>query len=416
MAHIDDRWFRTVRLPDGTRRKEKTARHGTGLRWKARYLDPDGRERSRSFDVKSTAERFLTEIEHSKFSGTYRDPDAGMITLRKFSEQWLAQQGFDPVTREAVESRLRLHVLPKLGDKRLAELAARPSLVQSWINGLGNTMAATTARKIFMHLNSIMLVAAKDGKIGSNPCKDTKLPKVTERRIKPWTPGQAASVRAGLPEHLRAIVDAGTGLGLRQSELFGLAVEEIEFMPGRSVHVRQQVKIIAGRMWFAAPKGKKERTVPLAGQTSLALSAHIAQYARPVTLPWHEPGAKRHAKPHTTTLLFTTPDGRALHRNGFNEHTWHQARAVAGLPDDRVNGCHMMRHVYASTLISRRVDPRTVAEYLGHSDGGALVLRTYSHLMPDAEDRARRAIEDALSEAGESANGPETAPGEVRGL
>ena len=93
-----------------------------------------------------------------------------------------------------------------------------------------------------------------------------------------------------------------------------------------------------------------------------------------------------------------------------------EAAEAAGLSDDRVNGCHMMRHVYASTLISRRVDPRTVAEYLGHSDGGALVLRTYSHLMPDAEDRARRAIEEALSEADEGANGPETAPGQVGGL
>ena len=27
------------------------------------------------------------------------------------------------------------------------------------------------------------------------------------------------------------------------------------------------------------------------------------------------------------------------------------------------------------------------------------MLRTYSHLLPDAEDRARKALEDALSEA-----------------
>jgi integrase len=58
-----------------------------------------------------------------------------------------------------------------------------------------------------------------------------------------------------------------------------------------------------------------------------------------------------------------------------------------------------MRHLYASTLVSRGVDPRTAAAYLGHADGGALILRTYSHLMPDAEDRARKAIEEALGDA-----------------
>ena len=85
---------------------------------------------------------------------------------------------------------------------------------------------------------------------------------------------------------------------------------------------------------------------------------------------------------------------------------------AAGLADGRENGCHAMRHTYASTLVARGVDPRTAAEYLGHSDGGALVLRTYSHLMPDAEDRARRAIEDALADAESAINGPSTAPGQ----
>jgi integrase len=38
------------------------------------------------------------------------------------------------------------------------------------------------------------------------------------------------------------------------------------------------------------------------------------------------------------------------------------------------------------------VDVRTVAAYLGHTDP-AFTLRTYVHLMPDAADRARRAMD-----------------------
>ncbi|GAB3892694.1 hypothetical protein GCM10027612_40670 [Microbispora bryophytorum subsp. camponoti] len=34
----------------------------------------------------------------------------------------------------------------------------------------------------------------------------------------------------------------------------------------------------------------------------------------------------------------------------------------------------------------------TVAEYLGHADP-CLTLRTYTHLMPNAADRARRAVD-----------------------
>ena len=44
-----------------------------------------------------------------------------------------------------------------------------------------------------------------------------------------------------------------------------------------------------------------------------------------------------------------------------------------------------------------------VAERLGH-ENATLVLKTYGHLMPDSEDRTRRAIDTAWS-----SDGPETA-------
>ena len=388
MAHIEDRWF--------ARDKTPKARNGQGKRYRVRYETPDGTETSESFHRKGDADRFKIRVEADLLAGTYADPDAGRITLRKYGTEWLAAQGFDAVTREAVESRWRLHILPHLGSRRLSELAARPSLIQAWLSAL--PLAPSTAGKVLTILNTIMIAAMADGLIGRNPCKSpvVRLTRSTRRRIEPWTPQQSAAVRAALPGRLGALVDAGTGLGLRQSELFALSVDEADFLR-RMVHVDQQVKIIGGRLYFAAPKGAKERAVPLASQTGAALAAHLAAFpAVAVTLPWHEPGTRRHGKPHTSHLLFTG-NGRALHRNAFNANVWKPAVRAAGLADDRVNGCHMMRHVFASTLISRLVDVRTVAAYLGHSDGGALVLKIYSHLMPDAEDRARKALEEALS-------------------
>jgi hypothetical protein len=45
-----------------------------------------------------------------------------------------------------------------------------------------------------------------------------------------------------------------------------------------------------------------------------------------------------------------------------------------------------------------------VAERLGH-ENATLVLKTYGHLMPDSEDRTRRAIDAAWS----TSDGPQTA-------
>lgn len=40
-------------------------------RYRARWLDPDGRERSRTFTRKADAERHLAAVEGAKLSGAY---------------------------------------------------------------------------------------------------------------------------------------------------------------------------------------------------------------------------------------------------------------------------------------------------------------------------------------------------------
>ena len=87
MAHVEDRWWKSA----GGKRV-KTARHGTGRRWRARYLNPDGDERSRSFDRKVDAERFIAEVEHSKIAGSYRDPDAGRDRTHHLDVRTRAEQ------------------------------------------------------------------------------------------------------------------------------------------------------------------------------------------------------------------------------------------------------------------------------------------------------------------------------------
>lgn len=48
-GHIEDRWFVTVTGPDGKPRKVKSDRYGVGSRYRARYVGPDGTEKSKSF-------------------------------------------------------------------------------------------------------------------------------------------------------------------------------------------------------------------------------------------------------------------------------------------------------------------------------------------------------------------------------
>ncbi len=58
----------------------------------------------------------------------------------------------------------------------------------------------------------------------------------------------------------------------------------------------------------------------------------------------------------------------------------------------RENGCHALRHFYASTLLDGGESIKALSEHLGHSDPG-FTLRTYTHLLPTSNERTRKTID-----------------------
>jgi integrase len=389
---VYDRWYRTVdgkRVPSGV--------YGQGKRWQARWRDDSGpggmvRQRAQNFVLKAQAETFLAKVKTDLApGGHYVDPAAGRTTLRAYAEGWLQAQTTDPSTREAVELRLRLHILPALGDYQLAAL--RPSVVQAWTRGLQATLAPNYIRVIFANLSAVLRAALDDGLIARNPCTagSAKPPSPDRRKLVPWPVERVAAVRAAVPDRYRVLVDLGAGLGLRQGECFGIEVADVDWLRG-VVHVRRQVKLLSGLPHFALPKGGRQRDVPLPEQVALRLAAHLQAWpAVAVTLPTSPAG-----KPETHRLLCSTRERTALHRTYVNRHVWKPALEAAGVPAGRDNGMHATRHHFATVLLEGGVNVRAVADYLGHSDPG-FTLRVYGHVMPASEDRARAAIDAALT-------------------
>ena len=242
----------------------------------------------------------------------------------------------------------------------------------------GLPLSPSYVRVVSGTLYSVLAAAVTDGLIPRNPVAGIRRPKVPARRVEPWLGQRVAKVRDTLPERYRLLVDIGSGLGLRQGEIFGLPPGDITdwLRPGRSVvHVKRQVRQVGGQRVFSLPKGGKERDVPLPESVKLALAAHLERFpARPVTLPWREPGGK----PVTVSVLLTTPDGNALGKNGFNRTTWRPALAKAGVPFGRENGCHALRHYFASVLLHGGTDIKALSEYLGHHSA-AFTLSVYTN-------------------------------------
>ena len=63
------------------------------------------------------------------------------------------------------------------------------------------------------------------------------------------------------------------------------------------------------------------------------------------------------------------------------------------MPDIRF---HDLRHTCATLLLAQNVNPKVVSEMLGHSSI-AITLDTYSHVLPNMQDSAARALEEVLA-------------------
>ncbi|MEV4965651.1 tyrosine-type recombinase/integrase [Streptomyces sp. NPDC024062] len=399
-GHIQDRWFVTVSGPDGKPRKVKSDRYGLGSRYRARYVGPDGTEKSKSFPdrQKRLADQWLAQTEADMARGQYIDPRAARTTFQQYAEGWVSTQGADPNTQASMESQLRLHAFPYLGTRPLGSF--QPAHIRDWVQQLqANGVRGSYARTIYSNVRAALSAAVDDGHLPRNPCaaRSVRPPTVDTKRVTPWTTERLFAVRAGMPERYQAMVDLGGGCGLRQGEILGIAVDAIDFRSDM-LHVVQQLKLSRSKPVFAPPKGGKLRDVPLPGPVADALRAHMRQFPPvKITLPWKVAGGPLVTK----RLIFMGPRGGHVWRTSLNEEAWKPALASAGViptpaagaphAESRENGMHAMRHFYASVLLDAGENIKALAEYLGHSDPG-LTLRVYAHLMPSSQERTRKAV------------------------
>jgi hypothetical protein len=84
-------------------------------KWRARYRDPSGRERTKQFARKVDAQRWLTETSQSLLEGRYVDPQAGRISLHDYGKEWLSRQVHRPTTADQMEGVVRRYIDPHLG-------------------------------------------------------------------------------------------------------------------------------------------------------------------------------------------------------------------------------------------------------------------------------------------------------------
>src|SRR6478752_6145197 len=98
-AGIEDRWTKA----DG----ERAARYGIGSRWRARYVDDEGREHTKAFTRKTDAAHWLDGQTAAIVSGTHVAPRDAQLTVQQWCDMWI--EGYK-VNRESTVQQARTHI------------------------------------------------------------------------------------------------------------------------------------------------------------------------------------------------------------------------------------------------------------------------------------------------------------------
>jgi integrase/recombinase XerD len=261
---------------------------------------------------------------------------------------------------------------------RLIAAAAPPDISAYVAEASATGLKATSLARRLSAVRQLYKFLVAEGQVTADPTlgqagprKERALPKTlnvaeVDRLIE--TAAQRAGKAKGL-ERLRAVrlhclIEMLYATGMRVSELVSLPRD-----------------VLAGdaRVLTIKGKGGRERLVPLNSKARAALE-HYLQLGR-------EPNDAVAATVATKWLFPSKSTQGHLTRQRFGQDLKDLA-AEAGLDPDRISP-HVLRHAFASHLLDRGADLRSVQQLLGHADISTTEI--YTHVL---EERLKKLVHE----------------------
>lgn len=390
---------------------------------------PDGRRRQKTVTSKSqaTARDKLEALKAEMVK--YGSPLDRTTTLRDWSAHWLEtvqRHSLTPNGLKAYESITRKWIVPKLGNKKVADL--KPSDIRSVLKAIRDAGLATgTARKAHTVMAGMLESARLDGLAERNVVEDVTPPVVLTK------------ARGALPtEHAFAVLEAAARLedgtrwwvalldGLRQSERLGARLDSLDLdagilnvdwslvevnsehgcgeydngwpcgnkrggsCPDRGLKLPDAFEHIHlwGRLALKRPKSGKSRQAPLVPPLVEALRRYLAATAD---------------RPNPYGLIWRKPNGEP-YLPGEDNQAWRDLLFDAGIitkeqrkePKDRKEGTvdipttHWARHTTATVMMELGIDTKVIGSVIGHAD--EKTTRGYQHVSDQLARSASNAV------------------------
>jgi len=350
-------------------------------RWQARYQA--GSKRKYIYGkTRAEVARKLNEAISEVNRGLVYD-DKG-ITVERHIEDWLAasKSSVRISTWERYEQICRKHIVPEVGHLKLRNLT--PMIVQDLYQEKLKVLSPRTVIYIHVTLHRALSLAVRWNLVPRNVTDLVDAPRVLKKQIMPLTDEEVNTLFETVRGNpLEALYILGVTSGLRKGELLGLKWNDINF-DTRTLQVKRSLSQTKEGPMFVPPKtAKSRRSIGLSRIAIDALRRHKLvqdEQKRTWTLDYD--------------LVFPNDVGEPRRSRNVINRCFERVKKKANLPDIRF---HDLRHTCATLLFTKGVHPKIVQEMLGHSSI-SITLDTYSHVLPNMQSEAVRAMEDIFKE------------------
>ncbi|MCB1258460.1 MAG: site-specific integrase [Microthrixaceae bacterium] len=383
-----------------------------GLRWRYQIMVPRDPSHPEMGTKPVTKGGFLTEkAADAAKAKAQRDVAKGLRigskvpTVAEFSATWLDSLDLEAGTVGGYRRQLNIHVNPRIGEMTLdavtvttlntlykqmqTEIPPGAPTTGRW--AVRDPLGANSVRKIATTLGAMFNAAIADKHILDNPAKGHGLKKPSKQKVTAEAPTMTVWNEEQMTLFLRWLRDTRqdadytlwkvyTASGARRSEVLALRWSDLNLKTGR-VYIRRTLDVERPGE-TKKPKNGKARDFTVSASTVTALKEWRRLLAsRDLNLVKGDrwvfpmPGEwERHRNPNSTSEMFTRRVEWAQSDLGGDEV----------LPTIHL---HEVRHSVATILIGNGVDPKTVAERLGH-ESVRITLDIYTHVTKQSDDRA----------------------------
>ena len=366
--------------------------------WVGQYkigVKPDGKPDVKTVygKTKSEAQKKLRAVKEDASRSEYvYVQKTGLDSFLLYWLENIKKIELKPKSYDRLEDTVKKDINPYIGRIQLG--AVETTDIQNLITKHFEAgRAYSSVKKVYDALNAAFKwgLSVKPPKVKMNPCDGVKLPSkklFKPSEIKFYTEAEAELITkaalekypCGTPRYpLGGAIVLVLNTGIRLGELLGLEWKRDIDLENNILTVHHNVVTVRDRSVDAKRKfivkeqestktdSGQDREIPLNDMARLALDS-LNKYT----------GKSKY--------VMATRDGNRKSARDVDKLV---RRIVlrAGFPEEKVYGLHALRHTFATLLIQRKVDIKTISELLGHS-GVDITYKTYIHVIKAQKEMA----------------------------